>query len=288
MFSVVTPNRNRLDHLKVALSSWQTQALISEIIVVDYGSEKEIKLDDLPETKKVKIVRVEGTDDWRIGHAINIGVDYATNPYICKLDSDVILEASDWLNKLDLARSFFRGHSHTTVPNGEAIFSKEHLTAVGGYNEWLSGYGFDDSDFYFRLKSLGLEECYIPPSFLRTIDHTNAFRGSYKTTYRFIRIDDPSTRRAFDQYRNTLLSFMQKWDRALRTPYTVLSDRPQLVTVKTEKIRDKYKSQDAIAEAISFLPFGSTDEATKRHVEGLINWLINEAGGIGKTPPWAS
>lgn len=135
MFSVVTPNRNRLEHLKGALSSWQTHALISEIVVVDYGSEKEIKLDDFSETSKVKIIRVEDTDDWRIGHASNIGVDFATNESICKFDSDIIVETSDWLSNLDLTRSFFRGHFQTAVPNGEVIFSKQHWTAIGGYNE---------------------------------------------------------------------------------------------------------------------------------------------------------
>jgi glycosyltransferase involved in cell wall biosynthesis len=124
MFSVVIPNRNRLESLKAVISSWQSQKLISEIIVVDYGSENPIRIDDFPIPEKVKIVRVEGADDWRIGHAINIGVDWAANRYICKLDSDVLIETSDWINSLDLASSFFRGHFQTAVPNGEVLFQR--------------------------------------------------------------------------------------------------------------------------------------------------------------------
>jgi hypothetical protein len=254
--------------------------------VVDYGSTKPIKVDDLPDTKKIKIIRVEGTDDWRIGHASNIGADYATNRYICKFDSDVIVEKSDWLQNLNLTNSFFRGHFQTPVPNGEVILSKEHWLTVGGYHEWLSGYGFDDADFYIRLKSIGLEERYIPPTVLHTLKHTQESRGDYKQSYRFMRVDDPSTKAMVDQYRNTLLSLMQRWHHELRSHYAVVSDQSQLITVKTEHFRDTYKFQDAIAEGIAALRFISTDETTRRHVEGLMAWHIKEAGGFGQKPDW--
>jgi hypothetical protein len=77
---------------------------------------------------------------------------------------------------------------------------------------------------------------------------------------------------------------MQEWNPSLRTPYTVLSDEQHRVTIKTEQIRDKYKFQDAIAEGISSLCLITRDDATKRHVEGLIAWLIKEAGGFGEKP----
>jgi glycosyl transferase family 7 (putative galactosyltransferase) len=182
--------------------------------------------------------------------------------------------------------SFFRGHFQTTIPNGEVLFSKDHWKALGGYNEWLSGYGFDDTDFYIRLRSFGVKERHIPPSFLRTLKHAQAQRGGYKNTYRFMHIEDPSTKAAVDQYKNTLLSFMHEWNASLRTPYTVLANADHGVTVRTERLRDNYKFQDAIAETISALCIMTRDDATKRHIEGLIAWLVKEAGGFGEKPEW--
>lgn len=284
MFSVVTPNRNRLDHLKQALPSWQRAHLISEIIIVDYGSDRAISLDDFAAVDKIKLVRVEGVADWRIGHASNIGIDFASNEKILKLDSDIVLDDAPWLEKVDLSNRFYRGHFQTPVPNGEVIVLKDHWRAVGGYHEWLSGYGFDDGDFYIRLRERGLAENYLPASLLHTIPHSQELRGRYRTAYRFGSIDDAETRADFDQRKNTLLSFMQRWQPLLRTPYTVLSESAQLITVKTDQIRNRSASQEAIAETISALYLKTNDQAVRQQLNGLLGWLIEQAGGLGRKP----
>jgi len=284
MFSIVTPNRNRLEHLKQALPSWQQFRLISEIVVVDYGSDRAIRIDDFATADKLKIVRVEGTVDWRIGHASNIGIDFASREKVFKLDSDIILDDGDWLEKVDLTDRFYRGHFQTPVPNGEVIFLKDHWRAVGGYHEWLSGYGFDDGDFYIRLRAHGLAESHLPASLLHTISHSQELRGSYKSTYRFGSIDDAQTRADFDQRKNTLLSFMQRWQPSLRTPYKVLSENEQLITVKSDQVRDRSASQDVIAETISALYLKTSDQAVRHQLGGLMGWLIEQAGGHGRKP----
>ncbi|AXK81770.1 glycosyltransferase [Pseudolabrys taiwanensis] len=248
MFSIVTPNRNRLEHLKQALPSWQRAHLISEIVIVDYGSDHPIKLEEFSAADKVKLVRVEGAVDWRIGHATNIGIDFATNERILKLDSDIVLDDERCLEKIDLTGCFYRGHFQTSVPNGEAIFLKDHWRTIGGYHEWLSGYGFDDSDFYIRLRANALAEVYLPTALLHTIPHSQELRGSYRSIYRFGSIDHAETRADFDLRKNTLLSFMQKWQQSLRTPYAVLSEESQYITVRSEHVRDRSTPQDAIAE----------------------------------------
>jgi glycosyltransferase involved in cell wall biosynthesis len=283
MFSIVTPNRDRLEHLKQAVQTWQKKKLVAEIVVVDYGSTPPIRHFDFENAEKIRIIRVEGTADWRIGHAINIGFDFASNRYIMKLDADVLVEHDEWLSGLDLDKNFFRGDLKT-VPMGEVVVLKDHFLAVGGYNEFLSGWGFDDQDFYIRLKSKGLRECYIPPAFLRAIPHSNELRGRYKTTYLFGQINDAETRADFDHRKNTLLSFMQEWHLSMRTPYTVLSESAQLVTIRTEQIKNRYKSQDAIAETLFALYFNSTDDNVRRQLDGLLTWLIEQAGGQWKRP----
>jgi glycosyltransferase involved in cell wall biosynthesis len=298
IFSVVTTNRNRLEHLRQTLPTWQRQPSISEIIVVDYGSERPITTADLP-TEKVRIVRVEGTDAWRLGHAINIGVDHATNQNICKFDSDVLIENGEWLASVNLREaSVFRGgvagewlpsvksaSDSTTLANkrsstGQLIFLKAQWQSVGGYNEWCSGYGFEDFDFYFRLRSTGVSEHYFPPSLIRMLPHSQDLRGSYDNSYRFMRINDPQTRAAIDQLKNTLLAFMRRWDVSLRVPYSVLPRQGGIITVKTEPVRGRYRFEDTISEGIASLFFMTADPQTKRQIDGMLMHMINECGGF--------
>ena len=285
MFSIVTPNRNRLHYLQAALPSWQRIKSVSEIVVTDYGSDVPIKPSDFASADKLKIVRVEGTDDWRIGHASNIGIDHATNDCICKLDSDIVVESSDWLGGLDLAEAFYRGHFQTSVPNGETLFLKKHWARVGGYNEWLSGYGFDDTDFYMRLRRLGLRERYIPRSFLKTIEHGLDVRADYKSTYEIAQLkhDDHGGKLVYDQIKNTFLCFMHRWSKALRVPYSVVSEAGNVVTIKTESIKSRYANEDMICQLLGALGMYAEDR-TRSAINQLQAWLISQAGGFGERP----
>ncbi|MBV8537672.1 MAG: hypothetical protein JO128_18900, partial [Alphaproteobacteria bacterium] len=139
--------------------------------VVDFGSDRPIEPAAFADRRKLKLVRVSGTDEWRISLALNIGIDQASTPAICKLDSDIEIVDAAWLSGVDTQAAFYRGRYDSPVSNGQAIFAKRHWQAVGGYNEWLSGYGFDDSDFYIRLRKSGLEERRIEPGFITERPH---------------------------------------------------------------------------------------------------------------------
>ena len=178
MYAVVTPNRNRLATLQEVVPSWQAAPLVSEIVVVDFGSARPIELADFADRRKLKLVRVSGTDEWRIGLALNIGVYHASTEEICKLDSDIEIKRPDWLSSIDTSAAFYRGRYDGPVSNGQVIFAKRHWQAVGGYNEWLSGYGFDDSDFYIRLRKSGVEERRIDPGFIVERPHAIGSRVS--------------------------------------------------------------------------------------------------------------
>jgi glycosyltransferase involved in cell wall biosynthesis len=238
MFSIVTPNCERFDHLKLVLPSWQRARLVSEIVVVDYGSNPPI---DLGDADKVCIIRVENAHDWRPGHAVNIGFDFATSEQVIRLDSDIILDDEHWIAGIDLAKAFYRGNygvskakldraygvagrtsRYPVVQNGEVAILKRHWSAVGGYHEWTSGYGFEDVDFYMRLRAAGVEERFIDASFLHAIPHSNDLRGQYRSSYLFGTINDAQTRAGFDQRKNTLLAFMSPWNHSMRAPYTVV------------------------------------------------------------------
>lgn len=281
MFSVVTPNRNRLASLQEVLPSWQAAAPVGEIVVVDFGSERPIELADFSDRRKLRVVRVTGTDEWRIGLALNIGVDHATAPTILKLDSDMEIRDPAWLSTVDTASAFYRGRYGTTVSNGQVVFARQHWAAIGGYHEWLSGYGFDDSDFYIRLRRSGLAERPIAPDFLAEHAHALATRVAPDITTEFFRLapPDPHARLVFNSSRNTYLAYLRAWAPELRTPYTITPLADGIVGVELTPLGEAYRKTSAFANFLGLVRMAGVQE----HVEllgAMVAKFLAEDGGL--------
>jgi glycosyltransferase involved in cell wall biosynthesis len=284
MFSIVTPNRNRLSHLKNVLPTWQRAAEVDEIVIVDYGSDQPISASQFESQDKVRIVQVLNTDQWRIGHAINIGVDFASHENICKIDSDTLIDDHAWLCRLDFDKKFYRGHYQTTVPNGQALFTKAQWSAIGGYNEWLSGYGFDDSDFYIRMRAKGLIEGFVPAAFARSLNHGNDVRAQYKAIFDIVTPDNrPDSKLAFDQQKNQVLAFLAEWSSDRRLPYKILSKNDCLCRIETEPAKPHYRNLDLFSQLMAFVIL-SSDDVTKRLSQGVLNKIFMDSGGFGERP----
>lgn len=60
---------------------------------------------------------------------------------------------------------------------GKVCLRKSDFMKVGGYDERISGWGYEDTDLFFRLQLLGLKERkIINPRYLQYIDHSNEER----------------------------------------------------------------------------------------------------------------
>ncbi len=281
MYAVVTPNRNRLATLQEVLPSWQAAPLVSEIVVVDFGSERPIEPADFADRRKLKLVRVSGTDEWRIGLALNIGVDHAQCEAICKLDSDIEITNATWLSGVDTQAAFYRGRYDGPVSNGQAIFAKRHWQAVGGYNEWLSGYGFDDSDFYIRLRKAGVEERRIDPGFIVERPHAITSRVSDKLTTEFFELapPDPKGRLVFTSSRNTYLAYLRPWTPELRRGRTVRALADGVTGVELAPISEAHRKAAAFANVLGLVRMAGVPE----HVEllnAMVATFLAEDGGL--------
>ena len=265
MFSIVTANRNRLEHLQQAILSWLGCDRIAEIIVVDYGSAREIGAADFPTSSKLTIATVRGTDQWRLGHAINIGVDLAGSENIVKLDSDQVIRDASWLDTIDLTNRFYRGnYQQGKVSNGEAVFRKGDWARVGGYNEWISGYGYEDSDFYGRLRRANVAQAEIEARFLTEIPHSDAVRAASDTRRLYsVQKDNPIACMAFDSYKNLVIGLLRLWRMDDRMKY----ERHALADGRTEVALtawpEDYFRFDKIAQMISALRHVNPSDAGK-------------------------
>jgi glycosyltransferase involved in cell wall biosynthesis len=281
MYSVVTPNRNRLANLREVLPSWQAASLVSEIVVVDFGSERPIEPADFADRRKLKLVRVGGTDEWRIGLALNIGIDHATAPLVCKLDSDIEIVNAAWLSTVDTQAAFYRGRYDGPVSNGQAIFAKRHWQAVGGYNEWLSGYGFDDSDFYIRLRKNELAERLIDPGFIAERPHAITSRVSDKITTEFFELapPDPKARLVFNSSRNTYLAYLRPWTGEQRRSLTVRPLADGVIGVELGPMSEAHRKAAAFANVLGLVRMAGVPE----HVEllnAMVARFLAEDGGL--------
>jgi glycosyltransferase involved in cell wall biosynthesis len=179
--SAVTACMNRNSHLVETLPTWLESGRFSEIIIVDYGSREPVE-ETLAKHglihSKVKIIRVDASH-WYLAEAFNIGLQEAKEPFILKLDSDTILRGN-CPNSLCLNLKQFKTGNWKTFENnylnGVVLAPSEAIRKVGGYNEQIHRYGWDDCDFYERLSGLSLIKSDLIESEFEGIDHADEAR----------------------------------------------------------------------------------------------------------------
>ena len=199
-FSLVTSVKNRTEMLSVSLPSWLNKPQIKELIIVDWSTtDYNLKLLENLDPR-IKIVRVPNKKYFHVAKAHNTGIKHASYEHIIKIDVDYVLNPYislgeflrfDWnnefmtgywgLNKLDAELGFMQ---HL---EGFMCIRKTFLNFIGGYNESLTGYGWEDTEIYLRIrKKLGLKRVVIPvkehfvpiyhnphPDFYRTANYKN-------------------------------------------------------------------------------------------------------------------
>lgn len=157
--SIVTTCRDREVYLANSITSYVNCGEAAEVIIVDFDSRNPLTHDLIgtEQSSKVTILRAEDQPVWKIGLALNIGIEFASSEYFLKIDSDVSI-ANIGKTASDLANgrfSFARGLYSQGTSSGLMLTSKSWFEKIGGYNEWMFGWGGDDVDFYERLKEAG-------------------------------------------------------------------------------------------------------------------------------------
>ena len=157
-YSIVTAARNRSAQLQRTAAAISRFGSHAEHLIVDWSSVPPIHASDLPSDPRVRVLRVEGERQWWLSRAYNLGFRKAAHPWILKADADALLEEPFF-------RHFNPAAAHLQIrhiPGGLSsqgnlddlgLFSVEAevLRAVGGFNPWLLGWGFDDIDLFERL-----------------------------------------------------------------------------------------------------------------------------------------
>lgn len=182
--SIVTRIKNRKGHMLEALPTW-LKLPVAEIIVVDWGSsDADLRkyIDFLDDDRIVLVTRDES--EFQRSRAWNIGIAQASAEWVFLLDCDVKVMGpvfADPMFAVPNYGNFYRPYTDRYLPSlfGCAIVLKEHWQAVGGFNEDLIGWGWEDVDFCRRLVAKGYREVTIPAGHFQPLPHADEDRTAH-------------------------------------------------------------------------------------------------------------
>lgn len=174
--SFVTTCKGRLHHLKETLPLWLEQGP-DEVVVVDYGCPDGTAAWLAASFPQVKVVRVTDDPGFNASRARNFGGRAATSPWLCFIDADIRIAPGwlDWLREHLDAHCFYLPSEDGGVidveSSGTVLCTRQAFDAVGGYDEVMSGWGAEDSDFYRRLRLKYVGQAAYPRQFVLPIRH---------------------------------------------------------------------------------------------------------------------
>lgn len=180
---------NRREHLLATAQRVAAWPHHGEHLIVDWTSAVPLRREELPADPRVRLLRVEGETRWNLCRAYNFAVAQARGARVLKLDADAWpTEAFDPTHPcLRLPPLASPGEERGALcafgsgpegRKGQFLMERGLFGAVGGFNELLLGYGFDDKDLLARLWHwCGQRAREIPEEWIGVIPHSDAERA---------------------------------------------------------------------------------------------------------------
>ena len=178
--SVINATKNR-DNIYEAVPSWLACEEITEVVVVDWGSDVPIRFDD----PRVRVARRE-QETWLLSHAFNYAASLASYPLLLKLDADYVLHP-DFCKRhvLKGPGKYYCGdrwwqERWNNGLDGLVFVHRDDFEKAGGYNEDILWYGSDDYELYRRLDRLPSIRMYVYEKYVRHVPHSWESRLRHK------------------------------------------------------------------------------------------------------------
>ena len=179
---------NRREHLLSTAPKVAAWPHHGEHLIVDWSSTVPVRREELPADPRIRLLRVEGEPRWNLCRAYNFAVEQARGEWVLKLDADAWpTEAFDpFLPALRMCGEGGNGEAGGVCAfgsgpegrKGQFLIERELFEEVGGFNELLVGYGFDDKDLVGRLlQRSGQVAAKLPQEWIGVISHSDAERA---------------------------------------------------------------------------------------------------------------
>ena len=174
--TVVTVCMNRREHLlatapRVAAWPWH-----GEHLIVDWSSAEPLRRDDLPDDPRLRLLRVEGERRWNPSRAYNFALRRASGAWLIRMDADCWPTAAFDPQALLTPDAVWVGEGGEGR-FGQFLMGRAQFDAVGGFNEFMHGWGFEDKDLRGRLEiQAGVPLRPLPTDAIGVIPHSNEER----------------------------------------------------------------------------------------------------------------
>lgn len=163
LVSFIIPVMGRLEHLKLSLESVLKQPK-SQVILVDYSCpENSARWAEETFQEKypnLKTIRCSYEKYFNLSKARNIGAWRAKGEFLCFLDCDMVLSE----NFIESCLPYLDGESFVGFEKdsengygGTIMVPAEVFKEIGGYDEELGGWGYEDTDFRDKVKRILLK-----------------------------------------------------------------------------------------------------------------------------------
>ena len=176
--SIVTVCMNRRAHLLVSADHVARWPHHQEHLILDWSSDQPLTRAELPVDSRIRLVRVDGERQWHLCRAYNLAFRLARGDRLFKLDADCWPEAMPSPDQLAAAGPWAAFCSGPDGRAGQWLLERRLVDQVGGFNEVLLGYGFDDKDFRSRVEAQGVVVQRLPACALGVIAHSASLRVS--------------------------------------------------------------------------------------------------------------
>ena len=173
--SIVVACRNRDTVHAVIQNALRVADNTTEVVVVDWSSVPRIARRH--SDPRVRVIRVEDTTQWNIAQAYNVGLRHSSGEFVFKIDCDTRLTCMP--TSSPSRKTFYTGDWRRGGHLNGIVYAPRHaVQTVGGYDERLDRYGWDDDDLYNRLQNLaGMTRHDLDMRCVHHIPHSNRQRG---------------------------------------------------------------------------------------------------------------
>lgn len=196
--AIVAACRNRQDTLKKVLPTWLAVDGVDDIIIVDWASDPPLKSIVQPDRDpRLKLFRVNDESSWVLSRAYNLALNQTEMEYIIRTDCDYMLEP-DILSAHALNMThegFYSGNwnlardENEVHLNGAMVMKKEIFWNVGGYDERIQTYGWDDEDLYTRLRASNIDKLNMSYDHVSHVSHGDGSRAQKGVKFAQVQID---------------------------------------------------------------------------------------------------
>lgn len=192
--SVVCAVKNRSLPLRYSIPSWLSHPNVCQLILVDWCSDVPVHLQlkeaDIPgwPDSRVSVVRIEQQPVWNLARAYNLGLRFVVGECIFKADADIVMVGDIVERKPTPGETFLAGNwanarnRNETFLNGSLLIATNDMLSVGGYDERVDRYGWDDDDLYQRLRNRNLRRIGFKHGVLFHLPHSDRSRIAHQTT----------------------------------------------------------------------------------------------------------